>query len=144
MRFIATLSIFQEQELRRYLSSTDIKLLERERKRFSSIYLSSKHRLTIKELSIQFDVSENSIKSWFDKYESMGCLGLLDKNMAHSQSSLSVENEDIILECVKNTPQNLKRTVVLLKEEHQIETNPSVLKRFLKKRIGAGDEYKNH
>ena len=30
------------------------------------------------------------------------------------------------------------------KLEHQIETNPSILKRFLKKRIGAGEEYKNH
>ncbi len=141
MRFVASLSVFQEQELRRYLSSTDVKLLARERKRFSSIYLSSKHKLTIKELSAQFDVSENSIKSWFDKYESMGCL---DKNMAHSQSSLATENEEVILEAVKQTPQNLKRTVVLLKKEHQIETNTSILKRFLKKKIGVGEEYKNH
>jgi transposase len=143
MRFIAPLSIFQEQELRRYLSSSDVKLLPRERKRFSSICLSSKHNFTIKELSAQFDVSENSIKSWFDRYESMGCLGLLDKNMAHSQSSLATENAEIILEAVKQTPQNLKRTVVLLKEEHQIETNPSILKRFLKKKSGVGEEYKN-
>lgn len=56
----------------------------------------------------------------------MGCLGLLDKNMAHSQSSLATENEEIILEAVKQTPQNLKRTVVLLKKEHQIEINTSI------------------
>ena len=31
----------------------------------------------------------------------MGCLGLLDKNMAHSQSSLATENAEIILEAVK-------------------------------------------
>jgi hypothetical protein len=49
MHFIASLSIFQEQELRRYLSSTDVKLLARERKQFSSVYLSSKHRFTIKK-----------------------------------------------------------------------------------------------
>lgn len=143
MRFIASLNAFQTQELRRYLSSTDVKLLPRERKRFSAIYLSSFHKLTIQELSSQFDVSENSIKSWFDRYEAMGCLGLLDKNMAHSQSSLSVHNEDVILECVERSCQNLKRTVVLLEEEHQITTKASILKRFLKKRIGVGEEYKN-
>ena len=134
MRFISPLNIVQEQELRRYLSSSDVKLLARERKRFSCIFLSSKYKLAIKELSVQFDVSENSIKSWFNRYESMGCLGLLDKNMAHSQSSLATESEEVILAAVKQTPQNLKRTVVLLKEEHQIETNPSILKRFLKKK----------
>lgn len=143
MRFIAPLTTFQEQELRRYLSSSNVELLPRERKRFSCIHLSSKHNFTIKELSVQFDVSENSIKSWFDKYESMGCLDLLDKNMAHSQSSLSTENSEIILEAVKQTPQNLKRTVVLLKKEHQIDTNTSILKRFLKKKNGVGEEYKN-
>ncbi|WP_291726465.1 hypothetical protein [Bernardetia sp.] len=51
MRFIASLNAFQTQELRRYLSSTDVKLLPRERKRFSAIYLSSFHKLTIQELN---------------------------------------------------------------------------------------------
>ncbi|WP_041263917.1 hypothetical protein [Bernardetia litoralis] len=108
MRFIAPLSIFQEQELRRYLSSSNVKLLPRERKRFSCIFLSFKYKLAIKDFSVQFDVSENSIKNWFNRYESIGCLGLLDKNMAHSQSSLTTESEEVILAAVKQTPQNLK------------------------------------
>lgn len=142
MRFIAPFSTFQEREVRRYLLDTS--LLPRERKRFSAIHLSSKHRFYISELSTQFDVSENTIKNWFNSYESEGCLGLLDKNMAHSQSSLAIEDEEIILACVEKTPQNLKRTVVLLEKEHQIKTNPSILKRFLKKKIGLGEEYKSH
>lgn len=131
MCFIAALSSYQETELRLYLFSRKVKLIARERKRFQCIYLSSAHRFTIQELSSQFSVSENSIKSWFDKYESFGCLGLLGKNMAHKESSLAVYEEEVILESVKKTPQNLKRTVTLLKEEHQIETNTSILKRFL-------------
>ncbi len=62
MRIVAPLNIFQGQELCRYLSSSDVKLLPRQHKRFSSICLSSKHKFTIKEISAQFDVSENSIK----------------------------------------------------------------------------------
>lgn len=143
MRFIAPFSSFEENEFRHYLSNTDVNLLSRERKRFSAILLSSKHRFSIQELATQFEVSDNTIKNWFNSYESTGCLGLLDKNMAHSQSSLATENEEIILESVKKTPQNLKRTVVLLREEHQIETNPSILKRFLKKKNGVGKEYKS-
>jgi len=144
MRFISSLNAFQLGELRRYLSSRDIQLLPRERKRFSAVFLSSQHKFSIQEISVQFDVSENTVKNWFNSYELEGCLGLLDKNMAHSQSSLAVENEELIVDAVKKTPQNLKRTVVLLREEHQIETNPAILKRFLKKRNGAGEEYKNH
>lgn len=143
MRFIAPFSSFEENEIRRYLCDSSLKLSSRERNRFAAIRLSSTHRFSIQELCSQFEVSENTIKNWFNSYESEGCLGLLDKNMAHSQSSLAIENEEIILESVKQTPQNLKRTVVLLKKEHQIETNPSILKRFLKKKNGVGEGYKN-
>lgn len=65
MRFIAALTSYQETELRRYLFSREIQLIARERKRFQCIYLSARHKFTIQELSKQFSVSENSIKSWF-------------------------------------------------------------------------------
>ena len=87
-------------------------------------------------------MSENSIKSWFNTYESMRCLPFLDKKMAHSQSSLATEDEELILDCVKKIPQNLKRTIVILEKEHQIKANASILKRFLKKN-GLGEEYKS-
>ncbi len=68
MRFIALFTEELRAELRRYLTSPD--LLEREKKQFSAIMFSSQQRMKIPELSELFNVSHNTIKSWFNKYGS--------------------------------------------------------------------------
>lgn len=110
-------------------------LLERERKRLTAIYLSSVQRLKINEIAAICEVSSNSIKSWFNKYESGGFGNLLDKNMAHKTSYLSTQNESVILSCVEQNPQNLNIVVADLATHHQIVTTKNQLKNYLKKRI---------
>jgi len=107
--------------------------MDRERKRISAVLLSAQQKVSISELSDSFSVSENTIKSWFDRYEQSGLAGLLDKNMAHKKSSLVDYQEDNIISCVKKSPQNLSAVVADLAITHQIKTNESILRRYLKK-----------
>jgi transposase len=89
----------------------------------------------IKELSERLDVSENSIKSWFNQYEQQGFEGLLDANMAHNQSGLSKESPEAIIAALHEAPQNLTQVVAILEDKYQIKTNKSKLRNYLKKKV---------
>lgn len=133
MRYLSPLSASQEQELSAFL--TDNNLLEREKKRFTAIYLNTKHRVKISELGQKLDVSVNTIHDWFNKYESGGLPALLDRDHARRPGSLDGYDENIILSALHQQCQSVKQAVEVLASEHRIQTNPSVLKRFLKKRL---------
>lgn len=139
MRFISPFSPHFDTDLARYL--TDDSLNSRERIRFTAILLSSKYLVKIKELSERLDVSENSIKSWFNQYEQQGFEGLLDANMAHNQSGLSKESPEAIIAALHEAPQNLTQVVAILEDKYQIKTNKSKLRNYLKKKSIVGDEY---
>jgi len=66
-----------------YLSNNSL----REQKRFSAIFFSSENPLGVAELSETFAVSQTSILSWFNSYESGGFSALLDGEMSHKKST---------------------------------------------------------
>lgn len=130
MRFIAPFTEELRSELRKHIMMP--KLLTREKKRFSAIMFSSEQRMKIPELSKLFEVSHNTIKSWFDKYELSGFSSLLDGNMSHKKSSLSNISTELIFSTVANNPQNMKAVVATLEVTHKVKTKPAILKRYLK------------
>jgi transposase len=138
MRFIARLSENEKQLL--YQTLLDTTLIERERKRFTAILLSSEHSMRISDIATTCSVSQNSVKNWFNAYEQGGLEALKDKNMAHKVSSLATCSEETIMTCVAENPQNLRLVVTQLAHVHQIETNPTILKTYLKKKSGLGEE----
>ena len=132
MRFISPLSPSEALAVQKQLTS---RLSPKERKRFTAILLSSRQHVSITELSIICCVSLNTIKSWFNRYDLGGFSALLDPNMSHTKSTLSSFCESTILSCVEASPQNLSQVVASLEINHQIKTNPSILRRYLKKKI---------
>jgi len=101
MRFVY-LTAGSKLILVQYLSGNSLR--ERERKRFSAIFLSSENRLGVAELSKTFSVSQTSILSWFNSYKSGGFGFLLDGEIS-PKSSLSDSAESIILD---KLPKDLK------------------------------------
>ena len=81
-----------------------------------------------------------TIHGWFDLYESAGLQALFAAPRTGKTSSLDTYDESLILEVVAENPQNLVQVVALLKARHQIETNPDVLRRYLKKRLDLASD----
>lgn len=133
MRFIAPLSENEKQLL--YENLLERSLLERERKRFTAILMSSEYTMQISDIAKSCSVSQNSVKSWFNAYEQGGLTALKDKNMAHKESSLATYSEETIMSCVAENPQNLRLAVTQLANVYQIETNVSIVKTYLKKKV---------
>jgi len=131
MRFIEVLSDFERTELCKYLCRQD--LLVRERKRFTMLSLSSIHKMSIDEIAASCSVSRDTVKNVFNRFEQAGFEGLLDKE-AHKQSSLASYDERLILRTVKKNPQSLQKVLADLSSQG-IDTNKSILKRYLKKRL---------
>ena len=133
MRYLSLLSAAAESELAALLS--DERLLEREKKRFTAVYLNTKHRVNISELHRQLGVSVNTIHAWFDKYESAGLPALLDRNHARRPGSLDKHDQQVILSALAEQPQSIRQAAQVLARDHRIYTRPAVLKRYLKKRF---------
>lgn len=93
--------------------------------------------MPIASIAQSCDVSQNTVKKWFNRYETEGFAGLLDRNMAHRHSILSASPsvEATVLDCVEAHPQNLSQAVAVLAQSHQIQTNKRTVRRFLKKKV---------
>lgn len=140
MRFIKVLSDSEQRELCHYVCKKD--LLVRERKRFTMISLSSFHKMSIHEISESCEVSTSTVQNVFNRFEQGGFEALLDRNMSHKQSSLAVYEEELILDAVRKNPQSLQQVLAYLSEQG-IDTNKSILKRYLKKKALLGEESAN-
>lgn len=141
MRYLERFIEPVKQEFRKYMCSH--RLIERERKRFTAIYLSAQQRLSMSEIAESCLVSTNSVQTWFNSYQEGGFSALLDKNMAHHSSKLSKESSAIIEISVSKNPQNLQMVVADLSLNHQIQTNKRQLQNYLKKKTSHGVEYRN-
>lgn len=133
MRYLSLLSAATETELAAFLSNDQ--LLEREKKRFTAIYLNTKHRVSISELHRQLGVSVNTIHAWFNKYESGGLSALVDQNHPRRPGSLDKYEQQVIVSALAQQPQSIRQAAQVLARDHQIHASPRVLKRFLKKRL---------
>ena len=131
MRYLSAFEPSVEYELMSIFRRTD--LLDRERLRFTAVYLNVKHRVSIPALSEQLSINSMTIQGWFNLYESVGLQALFDDPRIGRASSLEAYNESLILALVAKHSQNLVQVVALLREQHQIETKPDILRRYLKK-----------
>ena len=134
MRFISRLDSEGKTRLRQYLSDTS--LLPRERVRFTMILLSSAYLMPISEIAATCEVSENTVKKWFDRYEREGLEGLLDRNMAHKKSVLDSVDSALILSCVASHPQDLTQALAQLSTESGLVVSEWILRNYLKKKSG--------
>lgn len=133
MRYLSAFEPSVEYELMSIFRRTN--LLDRERLRFTAVYLNVKHRISIPALSQQLSVNSMTIHGWFNLYESAGFQALFDEPRIGRVGSLEAYDESLILALVALHPQNLAQVVALLREQHQIETKPDILRRYLKKRL---------
>ena len=75
IRFISPLSPSEALAVQKQMTS---RLSPKKRKRFTAILLSSRHYVSITELSIICCVSLSTIKSWFNRYDLGDFSALLD------------------------------------------------------------------
>ena len=129
MRYLPAFEPSEEYQLMSIFRRSDLR--DRERKRFTAIYLNVKHRVSIPDLCEQLSLDFTTIHGWFNLYEKGGFESLFDAPRVGNKSSLDAYDETLILKVVRNNPQNLVQAVALLKEDHQIETKPEILKRYL-------------
>lgn len=107
------------------------------------ISLSSIHKMSMAEISEACAVTISTVPNTFNRFEQGGFGALLDKNMAHKQSSLAAYEEAVICNAVHHHPQSLPEVLADLSAQG-IDTNKSILKRYLKSLKNKRDETLYH
>jgi len=98
---------------------------------------------TVKELRAFFEVSGNTIYTWFNEWEKDGIKGLQLKPgrgrppLLDSKDDQQVKKIKVL---VHNEPQNLNRVVGQVKSEMGIDLSKKTLKRFLKNLNTVGND----
>ena len=137
------------------LSESDKSGLERLRRHSSNhrigirchALLLSSEGYRIPELSKIFGVKKDTIRSWFDRWESSGLEGLSDKPKPGRPPKLSTSNKELVArvkELVSAESQKLDRVRDQLAQEFELELSRKTLKRFLKVLVTDGSVFESH
>ena len=90
---------------------------------------------TVSELAQFFEISPMTIYSWFDRFESGGICGLMNKPGRGRKPILSLQNPihiESVKTAVKKNAQSLKAMTAELETALETEMSPDTVKRFLK------------
>lgn len=99
------------------------------------IYLSSRG-YDMAALTDIFNVSRPTITNWFDRWESLGVLGLYNVKGQGRKPILDVADSGVIKSAVKANPQELKVARESIKTELNKDFSDRTLRRFLKSLVG--------
>ncbi len=95
---------------------------------------------TVSELAQFFEVSQITIYGWFDRWESVGLVGLLNKPGRGRKPILSLQNPthiESVKTAVKKNAQSIKAMVAELETALETEMSVDTVKRFLKNLVLA-------
>ena len=129
MRYVQPLTENQRQTLdniRKHDPSS------RARMRAHSILLSSR-RITIKDVAKIYQVDRDTVASWIKKWEQNGVESLYDKPRCGRPSKLTLEEQELAQQYIKEEPRCLKRVVERLSQKTAKRLSISSLKRLAKK-----------
>lgn len=109
------------------------------RNRCQCLVLSSQGR-TVSELSKFFDVTSITVYSWFDRWETAGLIGLMDRPGRGRKPILSLQNPahvESVKTVVKKNAQSIKAMVAELETTLATQMSVDTVKRFLKNLVSA-------
>ena len=95
----------------------------------------------IKELASFYNVDRDTISAWFNRWESLGLAGLLDKERPGRPPKLRTDNKEHVARVkalVAQESQQLDRVLDQLQTEFEIQMSRKTLKRFLKSLVIDG------
>ncbi len=99
----------------------------------------------IKDLAVLFNVGQNTIRNWFNAWESKGIEGLKNKAGQGRKPTLSIDNkehEKVVQTAAKNAAEKGTNMLAEVEEKLDLEDglSPDTLRRFLKKKslLGKG------
>ncbi len=98
---------------------------------------------TVSELAQFFEVSKITIYGWFDRWNSGGIRGLMDKPGRGRKPILSLQNPthiEQVRSAVKKNAQSIKAMVAQLETSLETEMSVDTLKRFLKNLVSTTRE----
>ena len=102
------------------------------RKRCHIVLLKSEKRSS-EEVSKFLKMSEPSVNTWLDRYETEGIMGLFTKKGRGRKPILNVETDEIVVrEAIKVERQRLTETQVIIAQKLNKEFSTKTLKLFLK------------
>lgn len=107
------------------------------RQRCHYIILSHEDK-SIQEIAAIYQVSRQTVATWFDKYEIQGISGLHSASSSGRPPIIRVDNETEVKEIeelVENSSQNLKPVLVAIKKKFGKKMSKRTLQRLLKKRM---------
>jgi transposase len=105
------------------------------RNRCQSLLLSNKG-FKVKVLAEMYEVRTRTIYTWFNRYESIGIIGLFFLSGNRNKSVLSTDNEEhveIVKEVLKKKARHLKLAASKIGEKLGLNISNGQLKRFIKK-----------
>lgn len=116
------------------------------RNRCQSILMSAEG-YKVSEVAKLFKVRTRTIYTWFDRWESMGIVGLMiaeGRGIKAVLNSLEEPEVSKIKEAIKANPQNLKQVCEQLSKTLGFKITVDMLKRFIKKNsITVGGDFVN-
>ena len=102
------------------------------RKRCHIVLLKSEKRSS-EEVSMFLKMSEPSVNTWLDRYESEGIVGLFTKKGRGRKPILNVEtDESVVRDAIKVERQRLTETQAIIAQKLDKEFSTKTLKLFLK------------
>jgi len=97
---------------------------------------------TIQEITEIYQVTRQTVSTWFGKYEIAGISGLHSNKKTGRPAIIRVDNETEVIEIeklVENSSQNLKPVLTAIKKKFGKTLSKRTLQRLLKKKDGAGN-----
>lgn len=98
---------------------------------------------TVPELVKLFEVSAITLYSWFERWETGGICGLMDKSGRGRKPILSLQNPthvESVKTAVKKNAQSIKAMIAELETTLETEMSVDTVKRFLKNSVSATHE----
>ena len=102
--------------------------------------LLSHQAMTVSQLSKFFEVSEITIYSWFDRWERLGLVGLMNKPGRGRKPILSLQNSaqvKSVKTAINKHPQSVKPVVAELETVFGEKMSVDTVKRFLKNLVSV-------
>lgn len=113
------------------------------RVRANTVLLSNK-RIALQDIASLHGVCRQTISIWLNNWDAKGIFGLIDKEGRGRNPTLSADQEDEVLEIIKDFPRSLNQALEEIKKRWDIKLSKSTLKKLCKKKDFAGNESENH
>lgn len=139
-RFIEKLTAAQKSALKKGYQTGKSHVF---RRKCQCILLSHEGR-SIQELSNLYEVTEKSVRQWFNDWESQGITGLKLKPGRGRPAKIDLTNAKQVKKIkilIENEPQNLNRVVSQVKNELGIDLSKKTLQRILKNLNTSGNVF---